>query len=113
MKVLPDKALKPENYDTCLDPSVDRSRWNNLRFYVAMRLTGLPVPSVRKVAEIELSQASNSVILLCINEVWKHYSEMGGTDQIAKGTKLADQVSASHRASPEAEIHASNEPQKS
>lgn len=39
--------------------SIERSHWNNLRYYVAMlvalRLTGLPVPSVRKVADIDLS----------------------------------------------------------
>ncbi len=91
--------------ETC---TIDRAHWNNLRFYVAMllalRLTVLPVPSVRNVADIDLTQATEALILCCVNEVWGHYSALGATDQVAKGTQLASRVFDAHKASAEAAL---------
>ena len=83
--------------DAC---AINREHWNNLRFYVAMlltlRLTGLPFPSVGHVADIDLKEATDSLIVECISAVWKHYSGLGATDQVAKGTELGDMVLDAH-----------------
>ena len=84
--------------DVCI---IDREHWNNIRFYVAMllalRLTGLPVPTVKSVANIDLRRATDTLILECICAVWKHYSALRATDQIAKGTQLGGMVLDSHK----------------
>jgi hypothetical protein len=57
--------------DAC---SVDRSHWNNLRFYAAMtlalKLTEVPVPSVRNVADIDLNAVTEDMVLECISMAW-------------------------------------------
>ena len=91
--------------DTC---EIDRSHWNNLRFYAAMslalRLTKLPVPSVRNVANIDLTSATNEIVLECIYAVWTQYSALGATDQIAKGSELTKRVFGAHKEETEATI---------
>jgi len=86
--------------------TVDRPHWNNVRFYVAMllalRLTGVEVPSVKDVANIDLTQATDETILDCVNEVWKHYSELGSTDKVAKGTQLTKRVFDAYKESAKA-----------
>jgi len=83
--------------------TIDRAHWNNLRFYVAMlvtlRLTGIPMPSVKNVADIDLAQATDDLILDCITQVWSHYDALGATDQVAKGTELTSKVFESYRES--------------
>ncbi len=75
---------------------------NNLRFYVAMllasRITGPSFPSLKNVADIDLEQATDALILDCISAVWTHYSDLGATDQVAKGTQLGGIVLDSHMA---------------
>jgi hypothetical protein len=89
--------------DAC---SIDRSHWNNLRFYAAMllalRLTGLPVPSVRNVADIDLDKVTEEMIIECITTVWAHYSALGATDQVAKGSALTRRVFGMHKEEAEA-----------
>jgi len=93
--------------DAC---SIDRAHWNNLRFYVAMlvalRLTAVPVPSVRNVADIDLAQATDELVLECIDQVWRQYSDLGATDQVAKGSQLSHTVFMSYRKSAEAALRA-------
>lgn len=83
--------------------TVDRGHWNNLRFYTAMlavlRLTGLPRPSVRSVANIDLNTLTEQFLLQCTNDVWNDYIGLGGTDQVAKGSHLSQVIQQSHRTS--------------
>lgn len=99
-------ARKVEDFIRSGACSIDRAHWNNLRFYVAMllalRLAGVPVPSVRKVADIDLTEVTDTVILDCVNEVWQHYSELGATDQVAKGTQLTNKALDAHKVAAKA-----------
>ena len=89
---------------------IDRVHWNNLRFYVAMlvalRLAGVPVPSVRNIANIDLVEATDELVLDCIDQVWSQYLDLGATDQVAKGTQLSNTVFTSYRESAEAALRA-------
>ena len=91
--------------DSC---PIDRSDWNNLRFYasmlLALRLAGLPVPSIRNVADIDLTRASDELILGCIDEVWTHYSALGATDQVAKGSELTSRVFDAYKTAAESAL---------
>lgn len=83
--------------------TIAKSHWNNLRFYAAMllalRLTCRQTPSIIHVAQIDLAQALDSMIIEGINDVYAHYMALGGTDQVAKGTELAKRVLEAHRVS--------------
>lgn len=82
--------------------TVDPEHRTNLRFYVAMllasRLTGRSVPSLKNVADIDLEQATDALVLDCISAVWTHYSDLGATDQVAKGAQLGGIVLDAHMA---------------
>lgn len=65
---------------------------NNLRFYVAMmtvwRALGGTAPTAQQLAVLDISALDQSVVdeaLRCVN---RHYSELGATDQVAKGQEL-------------------------
>ena len=75
---------------------------------VALRLTGVPVPSLRNVASIDLTSATDDLVLECVNEVWGHYSELGATDQVAKGTQLATIVFNAYKTVVESALRTSS-----
>ena len=79
-----------------------RSHSNNLRFYVAMlwtlRICSVPHPTVEQVASIDTSLLTNDTIMEAARDVYKIYHELGGTDQVAKGTELAPKLMAAHKA---------------
>lgn len=81
------------------DMSIPRSHWNNIRFYASMlvviRLIGsqnLSILSVHSVADIDLTQVTDDIISRTINDVWVLYQDLGGTDQVAKGTDLKSRI---------------------
>lgn len=95
--------------DSC---PVDRSDWNNLRFYasmlLALRLTRRPVPTVENVADIDLAEVTENLVLTCINEVSTHYSELGATDQVAKGSELTKRVFEAYKTTVKSTPRADN-----
>jgi hypothetical protein len=113
-----DRVLKSRSELTARDRA-------NLRFYVLYWL-GASVaksatPSAPSIAKIDLKGLDDSVIEEATDEVWKLYTELGATDQIAKGPDLrkalseklaADDASSDDAVSPSAlmepEIELSN-----
>ena len=79
-----------------------RSHLNNIRFYVAMlwtlRQSGVPRPSIQKVAGIDTALMTDELILVVARDVIQVYNELGGTDQVAKSSELARKLLESHQA---------------
>ena len=69
---------------------------NNLRFYVAMHaiasLTGKPHPNSDDLAKLDLSQLNDQAIQNSLTLVKQEYDKLGGTDQVAKGPSLLQDV---------------------
>lgn len=69
-----------------------RKHVNNLLFYVAALWVVAQVavlrPTVRQVAAIDIAKLETNTILSVASDVWDVYFELGGTDQVAKGTEL-------------------------
>ncbi|MGI4762320.1 MAG: AIPR family protein [Janthinobacterium lividum] len=65
---------------------------NNLRFYVAMYAVCLSVnkahPTVRELCSFTEENLTDEVIMVSIEQVIDEYNNLGGTDQVAKGTHL-------------------------
>lgn len=65
---------------------------NNLLFYAVMcatkLLTNQSVPSVGHIAAVNLSTISKSLIDEAVEKVLKLYKDLGGSDQVAKGSQL-------------------------
>lgn len=78
-----------------------RTHSNNLRFYVAMlctlRACGVPRPTVEQVAAIDTTQFSSESIASAISDAFAAYRELGGTDQVAKGTELGPKLMEAHK----------------
>lgn len=87
--------LKP---DRC-GRELDRKTINNLKFYVAMmvavNLTGSRTRLVRALAELPNVLVTDDVLEASLGEVMRHYEELGGTDQVAKGPDLLAALTAS------------------
>jgi len=81
--------------------TVERSHWNNVRYYALMllglRLTGSVRPSMQRIAELEIQEVDDETCLQCIDDALEAYMSLGGTDQVAKGTVLAPQLLERHR----------------
>lgn len=69
---------------------------NNLRFYVAMHaiatLTGKPHPNRDDLAKLDLPKLNGLVIQTSLTLVKQEYDKLGGTDQVAKGPSLLQNV---------------------
>lgn len=72
---------------------------NNLRFYVLMdtlvRAVEKPNPAMKDYASLDPKSVSDEQILSSINRVKKLYDDLGGTDQIAKGTEFLKRLKES------------------
>lgn len=71
---------------------------NNLRFYVLgyliWKLTGTTTPTPKQVAAIELSTVNVEMLLKVTKLVSDKFSELGGTDQVAKGADFKTELKA-------------------
>lgn len=79
-------------------PELDARARNNLLFYVAMRVAAVAAkkkcPSANDVAEIDLTKIVPASIDESLKSVMALYNELGGGDQVAKGTKLVARLKA-------------------
>jgi len=78
-----------------------RSHLNNIRFYVAMlctlRQSGVPRPNIQKVADMDISSIEDASIIAMARDVMQVYQELGGSDQVAKGSELARLLLDAHQ----------------
>ncbi|MBI4962721.1 MAG: AIPR family protein [Desulfomonile tiedjei] len=78
-----------------------RKHLSNVLFYVAalwvLRQSGLPGPSVEKVATMDVSTVTPETVGPVAVEVWQEYMALGGTDQVAKGGDLKKILLEKHR----------------
>ena len=76
------------------DSGVSSEHRNNLRFYVAMHavagVTGHPDPT--KIANFDISSLNKDVIQASIEFVEPKYLQLGGNDQVSKGTSLLEAI---------------------
>lgn len=76
-----------------LPDSKDR---NNIRFYmatfVASKLVGKSKPSLDDLNPQLLDKLDGDLLAGAFEEVYKMYADLGGTDQVAKGRDLVDQI---------------------
>jgi hypothetical protein len=81
--------------------AVERSHWNNIRYYALMllglRLAGGVLPSMQQLAAVNVEAADDGTCLQCIRDAWDEYEAMGGTDQVAKGSELGTRLIEQHR----------------
>ena len=72
---------------------------NNLRFYVLMdtlvRAVEKPNPAMKDYASLDPKSVSDKQILASINRVKEIYDDLGGTDQVAKGTEFLTRLKES------------------
>jgi hypothetical protein len=82
---------------------VERSHWNNVRYYALMllglRSAGSVLPSMQQLADMDLAAADETTCLRCIHDAWTEYLALGGTDQVAKGNLLGHKLIEKHRLS--------------
>lgn len=73
---------------------------NNLRFFLAtvvsLRLSGVPKPSIAKIATIDLAKLSEDLIVSAAKDVYKDYITLGGSDSVAKGPNLEKKIIQKH-----------------
>jgi AIPR protein len=78
--------------------TLQRKDINNIRFYVAMLVsmieTHMPLPRVTKIAELDVKSIGVGTLLSALKEATTKYTELGGSDQVAKGPELARQLIA-------------------
>ena len=64
----------------------------NLRFYVLLwltcSLTNRKTPKPVDISKLDLKDVDDSEVEAAADEVWKIYTDLGATDQIAKGPEL-------------------------
>jgi len=80
------------------DSTLDARERNNVIFYVAMRVaaiaSGKKNLSAIDVAAIELTKLDDDVIQKSLSAVKKLYDDLGGGDQVAKGSQLVEALKA-------------------
>jgi hypothetical protein len=80
------------------DSTLDARERNNVIFYVAMRVaaiaSGKKNLSAIDVATIELTKLDDDVIQKSLSAVKKLYDDLGGGDQVAKGSQLVEALKA-------------------
>ncbi len=84
-----------EQYLKLPSAGVPSEHRNNLRFYVAMHVvggTGKPPKSPKDVARFVVEEVDDSAIRKSLGAIKSKYFELGGNDQIAKGTALLDAI---------------------
>jgi hypothetical protein len=90
-----------------------RTNRNNLRFYVAMlvtlRLTELPKPSIRQVADADLSKLTEDLLSQATEDVRSEYERLGATDQVAKGNLLDITLRNQHQSMTEESFRAQSD----
>ena len=81
--------------------TVERSQWNNVKYYALMllglRLTGSVIPSLQHIASVDVSAATDEYCLACIHESHDEYLILGGNDRVAKGNQLGTRLVDKHR----------------
>lgn len=94
---------KIEEFLRSEDCTVERSHWNNVRYYalmlVGLRLGGGVLPSMLQIARLDAEAADDDACLQCIHDAWEEYRTLGGTDQVAKGNELGPRLIEKHRLS--------------
>lgn len=69
---------------------------NNLRFYVAMHATYLLAekwkPTPKDIGELDPDLVNSDLLTKSLGVVKTHYSALGGTDAVAKGSDLVDRI---------------------
>jgi hypothetical protein len=77
---------------------LDTKERNNVRFYIAMflgiQLCKASSPTISQLSSIQLDQITEDTLEAAYCEVHNTYQELGGTDQVAKGTDLLIHVMA-------------------
>jgi len=80
------------------DSTLDARERNNVIFYVAMRVaaiaSGKKNLSAIDVAAIELTKLDDDIIQKSLSAVKKLYDDLGGGDQVAKGSQLVEALKA-------------------
>ena len=56
--------------------------------YIAIYVTDNVKPSVKEIADIDVSAISDDLFLIIIDRVNEVYKELGGTDQVAKSKEF-------------------------
>lgn len=73
-------------------PDLDARDRNNIRFYVlsyvSWTLTGRYDPNISDVSKLTSASVTDAIVERSISLVKDHYRDLGGTDQVAKGTAL-------------------------
>ncbi|MHB8121701.1 MAG: AIPR family protein [Desulfuromonadaceae bacterium] len=84
--------LKPEN---CAK-ELERKEITNIKYYIAMlvaiAITGDKNNLLNKLAEMQVIQIEDSILAASMETVIAKYYELGGSDQVAKGTKLVESL---------------------
>ncbi len=80
------------------DSDLGRKEINNTKFHLASFVTRLYLnelsPQPMAVAGIDVSALDDGFLSNCKTEVWNLYVELGGNDQVAKGTELVAALEA-------------------
>jgi hypothetical protein len=78
-----------------------RKHHNNIRFYVAtlwvLRQSGVPHPHLQQIASIDTASLTATSVMAVTTDVWREYTKLGGSDQVAKGPELSKALLDMHR----------------
>jgi hypothetical protein len=77
-------------------PKLTRSQIGDIKFhvtmYVVIKLTNKQTPRLGKIAEIDLSQVTNTILNEGIQNTFIVYDTMGGNNSVAKGKEFVHEV---------------------
>lgn len=86
--------LKPE----CCGKELERKEITNIKYYVAMMvaisITGTKNKLVNKLADMQKIEINDNILANSFDTVLTKYYDLGGSDQVAKGTKLVESLLA-------------------
>jgi hypothetical protein len=86
--------LKPE----CCGKNLERKEITNIKYYVAMMvarsITGSKDNVLNKLAEMQIIVIDNAILADSLVVALKKYYELGGSDQVAKGSQLVESLLA-------------------
>jgi hypothetical protein len=76
---------------------------------VTLRLTELPKPSIRQVADADLSKLTEDLLSQATEDVRSEYERLGATDQVAKGNLLDITLRNQHQSMTEESFRAQSD----
>jgi hypothetical protein len=92
------KSVEAHLKNHALEGSLARKDITNIRYYVAMlvglNLAGSKVGIINKISNIPNLIITDEILEQAYTEVLKKYSELGGSDQIAKSSVLIDALNS-------------------